>query len=292
MTYQYDFDERNVGDLRLNRPDYEVLQAAYRMLQEELDAWNRRLVEQGARPPYHAEADDLAGMIAWGDEALAPPDRHQVVVSGISVGSCRYAKAALGLMLSKRQQERDERARRAWPSAALRELDETVARIRRISDIFNHEPSELLWEFIPRKDDRKVDWDAFVSHASEDKDDFARPLAEGLRARGLRIWFDEFELTVGDSLRRSIDQGLARSRFGIVIVSPNFMKKEWPRKELDGLVAREIAGAKAILPVWHKITAEEIRAHSPLLADRLATTSDKGLNRVIADIMRAIERSG
>ena len=89
-------------------------------------------------------------------------------------------------------------------------------------------------------------WDVFVSHASEDKEALARPLAEGLRARGLKVWFDEFTFTVGDSLRRSIDRGLAHC-----IISPDFLRK----KELDGLVAREVDGVKVILPVWHGITA-------------------------------------
>jgi hypothetical protein len=52
-----------------------------------------------------------------------------------------------------------------------------------------------------------MDWDAFISHASEDKDQIARPLYLQLQELGLRIWFDEFTLTVGDSLRRSIDKG-------------------------------------------------------------------------------------
>jgi len=70
-----------------------------------------------------------------------------------------------------------------------------------------------------------------------------------LRARGIRVWFDAFTLTVGDSLRRSIDDGLAKSRYGIVVVSPSFLQKQWPQRELDGLVARESAGVKVILPV-------------------------------------------
>ena len=87
-------------------------------------------------------------------------------------------------------------------------------------------------------------WDVFVCHASEDKDDFVRPLARKLEAHGLKVWFDEFTLTVGDSLRRSIDRGLAGSRFGVVVISPNFLQKEWPQRELDGLVARETGGGK------------------------------------------------
>jgi hypothetical protein len=134
------------------------------------------------------------------------------------------------------------------------------------------------------------EWDVFISHANEDKDDFVRPLARGLEARGLKVWFDEFTLTVGDSLRRSIDDGLSRSRFGIVVISPAFLRKDWPQRELDGLVAREIGGVKVILPVWHSITADLIRKYSPTLADRLAVSSAKGLEHVITELLRAIEQ--
>ncbi len=132
-------------------------------------------------------------------------------------------------------------------------------------------------------------WDVFVSHASEDKESFALPLAEALRDRGLKVWFDTFTLTVGDSLRRSIDRGLVESRFGIVILSKAFFQKHWPQLELDGLVARESAGVKVILPVWHEIDENHVRSHSPLLADRLAVSSDKGLEHVVDQLMQAIQ---
>ncbi len=131
-------------------------------------------------------------------------------------------------------------------------------------------------------------WDAFISHANEDKDSFVRPLAESLQERGLSVWFDEFELKVGDSLRESIDRGLSRSRFGIVVFSPYFFDKQWPQNELNGLITRESGGAKVILPVWHNIGAEAVRTVSPVLADRVATSSSKGLERVIEDLMQAI----
>ena len=135
-----------------------------------------------------------------------------------------------------------------------------------------------------------MDWDIFISHASEDKESIARPLAKGLQSRGLNVWFDEFTLTVGDSLRRSIDLGLAHSQFGIVIISHNFLNKEWPQKELDGLVAREIAGVKVILPIWHGVAADEVRHYSPMLADRLAASSSEGLEQVIARILEAVKK--
>ena len=132
------------------------------------------------------------------------------------------------------------------------------------------------------------EWDAFISHAGEDKDDVVRPLAEGLQESGLSVWFDEFELKVGDSLRESIDRGLSRSRFGIVVFSPHFFNKQWPQNELNGLVTRETGDAKVILPVWHNIDAEAVRTVSPVLADRVATSSSKGLKRVIEDLMQAV----
>lgn len=114
---------------------------------------------------------------------------------------------------------------------------------------------------------------AFVSHASEDKEEIARPLAEALSSLGHRIWFDEFALKIGDSLRRTIDRGLASSRFGIVIFSPDFFAKNWPQYELDGLVAREMEGRKVILPIWHKVSKNEVLGYSPSLADKVALST-------------------
>jgi hypothetical protein len=135
-----------------------------------------------------------------------------------------------------------------------------------------------------------MEWDVFISHASEDKTDVALPLAERLREEGLRVWLDHFELTVGDSLRQSIERGLAGSRFGIAIISPNFLQKHWPQAELDGLAAREAAGAKVILPVWHLVDEAAIRAQSPMLAGRLAASTHKGIDHVAGELLRAIRR--
>ena len=133
-----------------------------------------------------------------------------------------------------------------------------------------------------------AEWDVFISHASEDKDDFVRPLAEGLEQRGLRVWFDESTLKVGDSLRSSIDQGLTHSKFGIVVISKHFLNKEWPQRELDGLASRELDGVRVILPIWHNIDAEAVREASPMLADRVAISSSENLERVIEDLLQVI----
>lgn len=110
----------------------------------------------------------------------------------------------------------------------------------------------------------------FISHASEDKDDIVRDLAEALRNSGFEVWYDEFELKIGDSLRKKIDYGLSNANYGIVIVSPSFVKKNWTEYELNGMVAREMNGHKVILPIWHKISKDEVLKFSPTLADKLA----------------------
>ncbi len=131
-------------------------------------------------------------------------------------------------------------------------------------------PSLFHREVVPSSDGGGEVYDVFISHASEDKDEVVRPLAEALRSEGLRVWYDEFELRIGDSLRRKIDKGLASSRFGLVVLSPSFIAKGWTNYELDGIVARSVSGEQVLLPIWHKLTKKEVMAYSPSLADRVA----------------------
>jgi len=114
------------------------------------------------------------------------------------------------------------------------------------------------------------EYDVFVSHASEDKDDFVRPFVSYLKENEVNVWYDEFELKIGDSLRRNIDNGLKNSRYGIVVLSEAFFRKEWTQRELDGLFAREVNGEKVILPIWHKISKNEVIRYSPIIADMVA----------------------
>ena len=130
------------------------------------------------------------------------------------------------------------------------------------------------------------DYDVFISHASEDKDSFVRPFAERLTALGIKPFYDEMSLTWGDSLRRRIDLGLARSRFGIVVLSRNFFAKEWPQRELDGLVALEVQGQSRILPIWHEISKDEVARFSPMLADKLAlNTSVMSVDEIVQKLL-------
>ena len=146
-------------------------------------------------------------------------------------------------------------------------------------------------ESAPPVSPSRKEYDVFICHASEDKDDVARLLAEELRASNLDVWFDEFELRIGSSLRRSIDMGLANSRFGVVVLSPAFFDKGWSNYELDGLVTREVAGGgQIILPVWHRVTKAEVVGYSPSLADKLArNTGDFTVSEIADEIAEVIE---
>jgi hypothetical protein len=134
-------------------------------------------------------------------------------------------------------------------------------------------------------------YDVFISHASEDKEEVVRPLAHALRDEGLDVWYDEFELKIGDSLRRKIDKGLANSKFGIVVLSKDFIKKGWTNYELDGIVTKSVSGEQVILPIWHNITKKEVIDFSPSLADKLARNTSsytvEEIAKEIADLINA-----
>lgn len=139
-----------------------------------------------------------------------------------------------------------------------------------------------------------MEFDVFISHATEDKDDFVRPLALELARLGYSVWFDEFSLELGDSLRRSLDNGLSNARFGVVVLSPSFFAKNWTQYKLDSLTQRELTGGeKVILPVWHKVSRLDVSRYSLRLADKIAIDSSHGVTAIALKISEVLgEPSG
>ena len=132
-------------------------------------------------------------------------------------------------------------------------------------------------------------YDVFISHASEDKDDIVRTLANALKNKNLKVWYDEFELKIGDSLRQKIDTGLANSRFGIVVLSKSFIRKGWTNYELDGIITKSVNGQQMVLPIWHKITKQEVIDYSPSLADKVArNTATYTVDEIAEEIAEVI----
>lgn len=134
-------------------------------------------------------------------------------------------------------------------------------------------------------------WDVFISHASEDKEAVAVPLAELLAKHGVRVWFDRQQLKLGDRLRERIDHGLRESRYGVVVLSEAFFSKDWPRHELDGLFSLESRESKRILPIWHGVNESRVKAFSPILSSRLAISTQKGLDMVAAGILDVVRET-
>lgn len=126
-------------------------------------------------------------------------------------------------------------------------------------------------------------YDFFICHASEDKELVVNDLARALEDRGKKVWYDDDVLRVGMSLRSSIDEGLANSRFGVVIISRNFFGKQWPERELNGLFSLEDGAEGRVLPIWHEVSKDEVARHSPMLADRIALSTSSHNVQELAD---------
>jgi hypothetical protein len=215
---------------------------------------------------------DIARKIAYEAEKLA---RYQDHLQREQLAEARKTQDESKKLQEtlKRRQDEIERGQRS----ALSQIRSQIVAVRPLP--------QPLPEMQPR-----VSHDAFVSHASDDQEDLVRPLAVALSQRGFSIWYAEFQLKVGDSLRRSIDAGLRDSRFGIVVLSEAFFRKNWPQYELDGLVAREMNGGKVILPIWHKVTKDQVMRYSPTLADKLAlNTSTMTLAEIVDGLAEAID---
>ena len=131
--------------------------------------------------------------------------------------------------------------------------------------------------------------DCFISHASEDKKSFVEPLVKVLDKFNVSVWYDDYELTIGDSLSKKIDEGLVNAKFGIVVLSKTFFSKPWPEYELRSLIAREVGFTKVILPIWYKISKKQVLKFSPFLADKYAiNTSGDDIQEVALKLLKVI----
>jgi|GEM_PF-2695569 len=134
------------------------------------------------------------------------------------------------------------------------------------------------------------EYDLFISHAFEDKREIVDELAYLLMKSGIKVWYSGFELQVGNSLYESINDGLKKSRFGLVILSPTFFQKHWTMKELYTLIAQETGKKeKRILPIWHKIEYHTLLNEHPLLADTYGLNSSRGFAVLVNEIKRKVE---
>ena len=312
MPYQYSFDRTTLGNAWWYKKTYAFYQKGLKTLRTLLDAWKEKAGTDNH--PYEREVKDLTTMIEWGDDRLKQiDDSGEIHISGISRGSLRYLKAAATLQVIEKEKQIAAREQEGFPGGVLDAMRRDLQEIKRKEDLLKVEPADCLWEVFPKpiapppspsaaapspepihrvkhKGRTRRKWDFFISHAAEEAD-FARSLAFKLEECRFQVWYDAFVLTAGDSLLEKIDEGLARSRYGVVILSHAFFKKSWTKKELDGLATLEgkKKRQKVILPVWHDLTVEEVRKYSPSLAGRIGVPTKDGLDFVVGELLRAVK---
>jgi hypothetical protein len=131
-------------------------------------------------------------------------------------------------------------------------------------------------------------YDVFISHAVEDKISIATELCARLKQCGLEVWYSGSEFNIGDSIEKAIFKGLAESRFCVVIISPNYLSKQWTIQEFHALLYKERDGEYAMLPILHNITLKEISERYPFMADRWCIPSDKGIDLVVDKILKKL----
>lgn len=144
------------------------------------------------------------------------------------------------------------------------------------------------------EDSDKEEYDVFVSHAWEDKESFVEEFVSELEKLGLKVWYDKSQMKLGDSMRQKIDTGLKKSRFGIVVLSPDYIKdgKYWTKTELDGLFQLESINGKMIIPIWHNLQKKEVMAYSPTIAGRLAASTAISTPEEIAKQIKELFEEG
>lgn len=134
----------------------------------------------------------------------------------------------------------------------------------------------------------EISYDVFISHAFEDKNAFTNALALALKKEGLKVWYSGFELKLGDSIADSVNNALKGAQYAIVVISPTYLQKQWAMSELKALFTQE-AERTRILPILHNITVEEIIKHLPVLADRYAISSEKGLEFIVDKVLEVVK---
>lgn len=207
---------------------------------------------------------------------LKQRDSHLAAATKASAESASLAKR----IADKRKKRNDAAVHlQKEETNAQKELNKAT---QQILQAYEHRIEELQTRAAPSvlashmvEENILPEYDVFVSHASEDKEEFVDEFVAELRKLDIKVWYDTSEIKWGDSMRARIDDGLRKSRFGIAVLSPDYIKegKYWTKAELDGLFQLESINGKTLLPVWHKLTKAEVMAYSPILGSKLAMTT-------------------
>lgn len=181
-----------------------------------------------------------------------------------------------------KEQQKEQKNQQAKQQKIIKSYETKISNLQNtVDDLLA--PVAMSIKESDQNDDIK--YDVFISYASEDAD-FVESLVEELHKLDVKVWQDKLSIGWGNSIRQSIDRGLLKSRFAIAVLSKNYMEKYWTNYEVDGILNLETNTHKVILPIWHNVTLDDVKAFSPSLAGRKALETKSITAYGIAEILK------
>lgn len=249
---------------------------------------------------------DLKKKIAGAEDAIRKTKSSSTIkskLSQISTWQKDESKAAgesanIGKKISDKRNKRND----AYIKMQRAQLDEDKKRDKKIKSMqvsYERRVKELNSQLSTRPimsetnysyAESNEEYDVFISHAWEDKESFVDEFVEELEKLDIKVWYDKQRIKWGDSMRARIDDGLKKSKFGIAVISPDYIAdgKYWTKAELDGLFQLESVNGKMLLPIWHNITKQQVMNYSPIIASKLAMTTASMTSEEIASEMNTL----
>lgn len=219
-------------------------------------------------------------------------ERHKNANIKASADSADYAKK----IAAKRQKRNDAYLKLQKEQQREQKIQEKV--IKNMQRSYEERIAELEFQAMPTMFNSQVQsdeshqeqYDVFISHAWEDKEGFVDALVNEMRKEGIVVWYDTTQMSWGDSMRQRIDDGLRNSKFGVVVLSPNYIAegKYWTKAELNGLFQLESVNGKTLLPIWYNLNKQDVMKFSPIIADKKAMTTASMTAQEIAKELAAL----
>lgn len=231
-----------------------------------------------------AEEQKKAANISIGKNASASAIRSKLKQRESCLAAANKASsegATLAIKIADARKKRNDAALQLQREEAKVQKKQDTA-IKQMQKAYERKIEELQARSMPSirpldkmEENALPEYDVFVSHAWEDKEGFVDEFVSELRKLGITVWYDTSEIKWGDSMRAKIDEGLRKSKFGVAVLSPDYIKdgKYWTKAELDGLFQLESINGKTLLPIWHNLTKKDVLKYSPVIGNKLAMTT-------------------
>ena len=184
-----------------------------------------------------------------------------------------------------KEQQKEQKNQQSNQQKIIKSYEAKINSLQNTVDDLLAPVAASIKESVQTDDD--TEYDVFISYASEDAD-FVDSLEKELHDFGIKVWRDKLSISWGDSIRKSIDRGLLKSKFAIVVLSKSYMGKHWTGYEFDGILNLETTTRKVFLPIWHNVTVDDVKTFSPSIAGRKALETKSITAYGIAEILKKI----